>query len=63
MNKYYLLACSLVILTTCVGCYSQYNRFTNEPGEYYIEGGEPFDLSSSSFEDEDVGNEELVSFE
>jgi hypothetical protein len=63
MNKYSLLACSLLILTTCVGCYSHYNRFVNEPIEYYIEGGEPFDLNTSSFDDEDVGNEELVSFE
>ncbi len=63
MNKYSLLACCLVVLTTCVGCYSHYNRFSQEPGEYYIEGGEPFEFSSSSMADEDVGNEELVSFE
>jgi hypothetical protein len=62
MNKFSLLACSLIILTTCVGCYSQYNRFS-QPDEYYIEGGESFEFGNSSFDDEDIGNEELVSFE
>lgn len=63
MNKFSLTACCLIILTACVGCYSQYSHFSNEPVEYSIEGGESFDLGDASSDDGDVGNEELVSFD
>ncbi len=64
MNKFFLIACCLVTLTSCVGYYSHTNQFSsNESGDYYIEGGESFELGENSVDGVDVGEEELVSFE
>jgi hypothetical protein len=64
MNKFFLIACCLVSLTSCVGYYSHSNRFnSDESAGYNIEGGESFELRATALDDVDVGEEELVSFE
>jgi hypothetical protein len=62
MNNLIITTICLVILTGCAGYYSQFKQYPNQQ-EYSFDGEDRnFNLSQVP-DDEDVGSQEIISFE
>lgn len=63
MNHIFITTICLIILTGCTGMYSQFSHHPSDAAAYSFDGEQRNFSISDLPENEDVGSEELVSFE
>jgi hypothetical protein len=64
MNKIITTAMLLIVMTGCAGYYSQHKQYVTDQKTMYSFDGEDRNFNLSSIpDDEDIGSQEIISFE